>query len=141
KRSMLDAAARVPFIVRYPNRFPANTRCRQPVSLVDLFPTFLAAAAVEETIPNDGVDLAPIVDGGATRPAVFAQHGEEQKGIYLIATRDWKYIYSAGEDREFLCDRVEDPQETRNKAGIRFCAPILEKLRQHLLEYLKQAGE
>ncbi len=82
-----------------------------------------------------------MVDGGAARPAVFAQHGEGQKGIYLVATSDWKYIYSAGEDREFLFDRVEDPQETRNKAGLRFCAPVLEKLRQHLLAYLKEAGE
>ena len=38
KRSFLDPAARVPLLVRYPERFGANVQCDTPVSLVDHYP-------------------------------------------------------------------------------------------------------
>jgi arylsulfatase A-like enzyme len=45
KRSMHDASSRVPMLVRGPG-FAADTRCKMPVSLVDLLPTAAAAAGV-----------------------------------------------------------------------------------------------
>src|SRR5690606_34395670 len=53
KRSMLNSAARVPLIARYPERFGAGQRCDAPVSLVDILPTFLGGAG----LPPTGLDL------------------------------------------------------------------------------------
>jgi arylsulfatase A-like enzyme len=58
KRCMLDAAARVPLLVRWPKAFRAGARCATPATLLDLWPTFLSAAG--EPQPRacaDGVDL------------------------------------------------------------------------------------
>ena len=46
KRSFLDAAARIPLLVRYPERFEANVQCDTPTSLVDVLPTSLCAAGL-----------------------------------------------------------------------------------------------
>ncbi len=46
KRSMLDAAFRVPLLARYPARFAAGGRVETPASLVDIFPTCAAAAGL-----------------------------------------------------------------------------------------------
>lgn len=138
KRSMHDPSSRIPMLVRYPERFPKNERCRKPVSLVDLMPTFLTAAGINhDGIEMDGNDLKAILDESVERKAVFSQHGTGNEAIYMIVTEKWKYFYSAGDRKEFLFDRIQDPNETRNKAQLRFSQPQKEALKKELLQYLK----
>jgi len=138
KRSMHDASSRVPMIVRYPKRFAAGAVCNQAVNLVDVFPTIRAATGTEMSNTDlDGVDLAEIATGKCTRKAVFSQFGEDAKAIYMAVTREWKYFYSAGDDHEFLFDRINDPRESNNKAGLPFLQETMEQIKHILLEYLK----
>lgn len=141
KRSMHDGSSRIPMLVRYPHDFKAGTVCTQPVSLVDLFPTF--SSAVEADVSNlglDGENLSDIAHGKSTRESVYSQFGEGQKAIYMIVSEKWKYIYSAGDQREFLFDRINDPRETLNKAGTPILGTIQSKLKNMLLDYLRKAG-
>jgi arylsulfatase A-like enzyme len=75
KGSYHEGGIRVPFVVRWPKRIAAGTTCSVPVSNVDLFPTFLAAAGVE--VPDgkilDGESLLPLFADGGTleREAIF----------------------------------------------------------------------
>jgi arylsulfatase A-like enzyme len=141
KRSMHDASARVPLVVRHPARFPAGARCAAPVSLVDLMPTFLRAAGIETgEFDLDGEDLSRVAAGDSERDVVFSQHGHGQKAIYLVVSERWKYFYSAGDHREVLIDRLEDPLESRNKAGITLYARVRNAMKQRLLGYLREVG-
>ncbi|MBI2940374.1 MAG: sulfatase-like hydrolase/transferase [Chloroflexi bacterium] len=142
KRSMHDSCARVPLIARMPGRFEGGRVCDRPASLVDVAPTVLTACGGEMPSPRlDGVDLADVASGAAGRAAVFSQFQREGQAIYTAVTARWKYAYSAADDREFLFDRVEDPQETRNRAGLLFCRDALAGMRQMLITELRAAGE
>lgn len=139
KRSMHDGSCRIPMLVRYPHAFEANTICTCPVSLVDLFPTFAHEAEADVSqLDLDGVNLTDISHGKSSRKYVYSQFGFGQKAIYMIVCEKWKYIYSAGDRREFLFDRVNNPQETVNKAGTPILEEIQIKLKSMLLEYLKK---
>lgn len=123
KRSMHNPASRVPMLARLPGRFEKGKVCDAPVSLVDIFPTVAAVARADVSgLELDGEDLAKTVAGSTERDVVFSQFGRRQKGIYMIVGRRWKYFYSAAEQREFLFDRINDPDETRNLANLSLSA-------------------
>jgi arylsulfatase A-like enzyme len=87
---------------------------------------------------TDGTDLASLADGTVKRQFVVSQFGSEQRGIYMIVNREWKYIYSAGDQAEFLFDRLGDPHETRNKAGLPMLKETKQAMKAALLDYLKR---
>jgi len=138
KRSMHDASSKVPMIVRYPERFAANEICDQAVNLVDVFPTIAAASSTDvSNVDLDGIDMSEIAAGNSEREVVFSQFNEGETAIYMAVSREWKYFYSAGDDHEFFFDRINDPRESSNKAGLLFLKEPKEKMKQCLLEYLK----
>ena len=167
KRSMHDASARVPLIARMPGRFDGGRVCGTPVSLVDLAPTFLSAAGGSiGTHELDGKDLCDIAAGRSERKYVFSRlscagsmtrryQGDRYVegpsagsrddiaaySSYLCVSREWKYVYSAPDGREFFFDRTGDPLETRNRKGVEFCAGALREHREALIGHLTAGGE
>jgi arylsulfatase len=138
KRGMHDAAARIPLVVRYPASFPCGARCDPPVSLVDVLPTLLTLSRSHASVPGlDGVDLSEVAAGRHAERTVFSQYQREGRGVYLALDRRWKCFYSAPDRREFLFDRLEDPTETRNRAGLVFCREPLDAMRSRLLDFLR----
>ena len=118
KRSMLDAAAQVPMLVRYPERFAAGIQCDTPTTLLDIWPTCLAAAGESDwQVSPEGQNLADIATGDTERDTVFSQYSHGAPGLYAAVTKDLKYIYSAADNREWLFDLRVDPNETHNFAG------------------------
>jgi arylsulfatase len=109
KRSFLDAAARIPFVLAGPGIGPERTR--ELVSLLDVYPTLLDLAHISYE-PRDGVSLMDPV-----RPSqIYGQYQEAELGLYAVITDDWKYIWSAHDKHEYLVDRRRDPRETMNVA-------------------------
>ena len=144
KRSMLDAAARVPLIVRYPQRFAPGTVCETPTSLVDVMPTLLGAADIgTDRLGLSGLDLAAIAadtDGRYADRRVYSQFQWRGQGVHMVVDRRIKYIYSAPDRREFLLDRVRDPLELRNRAGLSFCEDALAQMREDLFTHYRSQG-
>ena len=146
KRSMLDPASRVPMIARYPKRFPRGHVCDTPVSLVDVMPTFLSVAGQSaNTSDLPGKDLAGIADQEASSGAdgeriVYGQYASAGEGIYMAVNRQWKYFYSAADRREYLVDRIRDPQEMRNCAGDWDSQVALASMRDGLIQRLRSQG-
>lgn len=65
KNQLYEGGIRVPFIISWPDRLKKGMVYDYPVSTLDLYPTFCAAAGQkipEETI-IDGVDLMPYLTG------------------------------------------------------------------------------
>ena len=164
KRSWLDPAAHIPMIVRQPGRFEGGYVCDTPVSLVDVAPTFCAAAGAEVTShPLHGEDLAAVLSGESNREMIFGQHAytwpvhlgksryvprfEDRvtevasKASYMALNDRWKYYYSAGDNREFLFDRRLDPMETRNRANIAQFKDIQKQMRDATIAHLREFGE
>ncbi|WP_171042479.1 sulfatase [Sinomonas gamaensis] len=130
KRSFLDASARIPFIVSGPG-FKAE-RKREVVSLLDVYPTVLELAGIEHP-ERDGSDLQDL----PPERAFFGQYQEGELGLYAVITDRWKYIWSAFDKREYLLDRVRDPDETMNLAyNVRRRADLL-SMRALALEHFE----
>ena len=70
-----DALVAVPLMIKWPHQ-RIGTRERELVSIVDLFPTILAAAGVDAP-PSDGIDLSPAGAGAlAARRMIVAEEHE-----------------------------------------------------------------
>jgi arylsulfatase A-like enzyme len=119
KRCMLDAAARVPLLARWPRRLPRGRRCETPTTLLDLWPTFLAAAGARAPqVCDEGANLLDVLSGRTDRAVVFSQFQHGGGGVYLAVSRTGKYIYSAPDQREWSFDLRRDPRETKpRRAG------------------------
>lgn len=141
KRTMLNPAAKIPLIMKPPAADNPGQRIDTPVSLLDIFPTFASAAGLDIARPStDGANLSDIAAGASERDAVYSQVGEGNLGLYMIASRELKYIYSAADNREWLFDLRIDPQETKNWAGNRRYAAKLREMRRKLIDRFESAG-
>ena len=136
KRSFLDSAARVPLLCRLPGAFPSGTVCEAPASLVDIMPTVTAAAGTGAP-DMDGEDLAGLAGGRTRREAVFGHYQGHEGGIYMATTREWKYIWSAADNKELLFDRVKDPHETRNRFHNVVNGPVARRMRGLLQDHIR----
>ncbi|MCY4567629.1 MAG: sulfatase-like hydrolase/transferase, partial [Candidatus Poribacteria bacterium] len=140
KRSFLDAAARIPLLVRYPERFAANTQCDTPASLVDVLPTCLGAANLPLQTDRSGMDLADIATGNLQRDAIVGQLGQESTGLYMLLTEEYKYIFSAADRKEWLFRRLRGRLDDRNLAGNPAYSRVLNTYRQRLIEWFREDG-
>ena len=133
KRCMLDAACRVPLIARFPGVFSEGHRCDTPASLLDIAPTFLEAAGIENRAMS-GTSLARVAreTSETNEREIISQFQSGPLGVYMILNRTHKYVYSAPDRTEWLFDKVSDPKESRNFAGNPMCAQTLREMRAHL---------
>jgi arylsulfatase len=140
KRSILDPAARVPLIVRFPARFEPGARCDRLASSVDISPTCLAVAGISPSPDHVGFDLADLAAGKVNRDAVLCQYQQNRLGLYGLITQEWKYIYSAPDNKEWLLQRVPGQMDTRNLAGHPAYGALLTELRTRLIDWLRSDG-
>ena len=114
-------STRVPLIVapaRDANTLAASrgARCAEPVSLLDLYPTFIELCSLP---PRDGLagrSLVPQIENPAqtTGRVVLTTFGE---GNYSVTGQRWHYIrYEDGSEE--LYDRSADPHEWSNLAAV-----------------------
>jgi choline-sulfatase len=122
KRCFYEWSARIPLIVRHPDRRTGVVDT--PVSLLDVAPTILAAAGADEPLPMDGVDLFE------PRGVVFSEYHVEKvrAPCFMVRQGRWKYVYIHGHGDQ-LFDLESDPGEWANLAGERDTA----ELRQAIL--------
>ncbi len=137
--TLWEGGIRVPCIIRWPDRIPANSTCAEPLSAMDILPMVLKAANValpEKTIV-DGIDPTEVLVGEKASPhsALFFEWGKE----IAIRKRNWKLIRRTSNDAWELYDLSSDITETRNLAA-RFPS-IKERLEQELTNWLKNARE
>jgi len=139
---MYECLWRVPMVVSHPSIGPRTVASF--VSLLDLAPTFLAAAGCSPGRELDGLSLMPILTGRADRVRedcmVFEHYGHQipcwQR---MVRTLEAKYVYNPT-DRDEYYDLAADPHETHN---IIDSAPRekLEAMRRTLREYIEDTGD
>lgn len=127
KTSLWEGGIRVPGIVWWPGRVAAGAVCRAPATVLDLFPTYCAAARVKPPagMRLDGsenlVDLAG-AKAYAGRSLFFEYHkgqrGAADSSLPMALRRGrWKLFADHEFSRTELYDLESDPGEQRNAAA------------------------
>jgi choline-sulfatase len=114
KSNMYEESAGVPMIMAGPE-IPEGVACRQPVSLVDCFPTILDCVGIpkqSDDVDLPGVSLFDIVRGDAPGRTVMSEYhaAGAATGAFMIRKGSYKYVYYVGMPPQ-LFDLDDDPQE------------------------------
>lgn len=117
KANHLEGGIRVPFLMSWPGNLKPNTVYDNPISTLDLLPTFLNAAGgdVNAVEGLDGVDLIPYVQGKNNgKPHEVLYWKKENRGA--IRQNDWKLVRFPDRPAE-LYNIKEDIAETNDLAS------------------------
>jgi len=122
KRNAFEPSARIPFLVRFPERMglPQRRVVDAPVELMDIMPTLLQAADVSIPDTVEGRSLLPLLRGeGGWRDYI---HGEcaaiptAGTGMQYLTDGRSKYIWYPGTGHEQFFDLAQDPNEMMDLA-------------------------
>jgi arylsulfatase A len=128
KGSVYEGGVRVPFIARWPGKFPAGSVVDSMAQHIDLLPTFCDLAGIPAPGKLDGKTFAPILRAGKGesphqflynqwnrgRPILTTVPGDaELKANWSIRNARGEKLHSNGE----LFDIVKDPGETNDIAA------------------------
>ena len=132
KNSLWEESTRVPLTIRAPGLTKPNSKVNHPVSLIDVYPTLLELAGLDNnTVKNskgkslDGFSLKPFLEDPNTKrwegpsgalSVVYSSYKNENipsNHHYSLRTKDWRYIiYDSG--KEELYHNAVDPKEWNN---------------------------
>ena len=155
KQTLWDSGTRIPFIVSGLNGMPKGVTCQQPISLIDVYPTFVDICGLPKDpnagrsgYPLEGHSIKPLMlDPGAGKwtgldVAIMAlpgkdhsQHREHIGTMYphfSVRARDWRYSLTS-DGQEELYHYPKDPNEFTNQADNPEFAEIKAKLRAQLV--------
>lgn len=134
KSTLWERATHVPMIWKGPGIERNGEDRAQQVELVDMYPTLAELCGLDASgVGLDGISLVPqLKDPTATkRPAVI----DFMPGNHAVLTDKWRYIrYHDG--TEELYDRINDPNDWRNLAGLEEHTA----LKKELAEWMPKAG-
>ena len=133
----------MPLFLRYPDGFDP-IMIEECVSLVDILPTILDIAGIEDGERRDGISLRPRLRGEADRlprPGVRAEYKEEPDRIRYKAwiTPEWKLAVYSDEAWGELYDLTNDPHEWDNRFDDPDLAPVRERLLREILEDMERS--
>ena len=138
KRTLWEEATRVPLVIYAPSGTPglsagtrAGKRAKQPVNLLDVYPTLLELAGLPAREHLDGRSLVPLL--GEAEPSWPPTVTTHLPGNHAVRSEHLRYIrYSDGSEE--LYDHRKDPMEWTNLASDAKYARDKEALKAHLPE-------
>ncbi len=129
KNTLWDRSTRIPLVFAGPGVATA-ANCRQPVELLDIYPTLVDLCGLPPRDDLEGLSLVPqLSDAKATRqrPAITT-HNQHNHGV---RSERWRYIRHADGSEE-LYDMQDDPNEWHNLAAKPESAKIMAQHRKWL---------
>ncbi len=155
KQTLWDSGTRIPFIVAGLKGMPKGTTCSQPISLIDVYPTFIDICGLPGNpnaghinYPLDGHSIKPLIlepDGEWTGPDVaitalpgkdHSQHREHVGTLYphfSVRSKDFRYSLTS-DGQEELYRYSTDPHEFTNLASDPQFAATKARLKAQLIE-------
>ena len=120
KFSLFEGGIRVPGIISWPARIPADQVITAPVAAMDIFPTLLLAADGDpEDYALDGLDISPVLLEGADSPHeyLYWEMGRQSAvrfGVYKLVLNGQEVEFEQPKEPIFLSNLEADPSEQHN---------------------------
>ena len=105
-----EGGIRVSWMAAWKGHIPAGRVSDEPVIQLDVLPTALAAAGATSSIPLDGVNLLPLLEGKADKLApreLYFRFGVQQ----AVRQGDWKLVKASKDMQPMLVNLATDPGE------------------------------
>lgn len=135
KMQLWEGGIRVPAIVVWPGKIPANHIISTPITQMDFTATILslAHASTSSGFPLDGIDISPWLFKGKAPDIsrIFCWRVSQRFQQKAIRAGNWKYLQT--ETGEYLFDLASDPFE-RNSLKVAF-PHKLQELKNQLLSW------
>jgi arylsulfatase A-like enzyme len=141
KELPFESSARVPFIVRYPEKFRPGTSNENFTDLMDILPTILELSGIDYNYKEK--HLAYRLEGhslvsGKKRKYAYSEFGTGKIRWAMVRDEKFKYAYFYNGGREFFYDLDKDPKELNNLAkSPRAPMADLQRLRKKCVEMEK----
>ncbi|HOP12224.1 MAG TPA: sulfatase-like hydrolase/transferase [Oscillospiraceae bacterium] len=134
KRSMIDAAARVPLLIRVPGK--SSEHRTDPVSLVDIEPTLLDWAGIRHKDGEfDGINIFK-----DRHDYIYSQYERGEIALYMIASDHDKLVYSVYDRKYYYYDSFPETANTYDPKNPR-CAELRELLNAYIEMASKPAAD
>lgn len=137
KHTLYEGSVGIPLIMAGPD-IPGGMRVREPVSLIDMFPTILdcvGAVPKEEDRTLPGISLMRFIRGETGNRAVFAETHciGFNDAAFMIRYGKYKYIYYVNYEPQ-LFDLEQDPLERNDLSRNPAYADVLQQMEGILRE-------
>jgi len=140
-KTYYNPALQVPLLLRLPGAERAGERVSRLVSLIDVMPTLLGLAGVEEALPPmQGQDLVSLVSGefDGDEPWAFSSALPEETASVVAQNGNLKLILDLETGAAELYDLGVDPGELRNISSER--KDLLDLMQQEVQAHLESVG-
>lgn len=143
KFTLWERSTRVPLIISVPGLTVAGSKCHQPVSLMDLYPTLVDLAGFDPPSHLDGSSLLPQIQDPSTitSPVISSYKFDWSDNPIIghaVRSMQYRYIYYPEINLEELYDHETDPNEWNNIAYKKANKKIIKAHRQTLLKMLPE---
>jgi len=129
KHTNFEQATRIPILFVIPGITQPGSKSEQPVETVDIYPTLVELAGLENLKvpqPIDGINLVPVLKNGNEWVKDHVYHAYIKQGYLGEAIRTqqyrmvrWTHIKNESKNRLYeLYDYKNDPHETKNLAEV-----------------------
>ncbi len=143
----MEASAKIPFVIRFPEKIPAGTRVGEVLNTVDFLPTALALMGIETSGKEEGRNVSGLLAAekapGDWKDVTFMRstgNPGDKSGWVSAVTPRYKLILSAG-DEPWLLDLEEDPDELTNFVSDEKHRKVVRKLAKELKAYGRRHGD
>lgn len=129
KNTLWERSTHVPLIFAGPG-IQKDRQCGEAVELLDIYPTLVDLAGLDEKNGLEGESLVPLlnnVNAERARPAITVHNPDN----YSVRTEKWRYIQYADGSQE-LYDHTRDPYEWSNLAGDPAYRQVVSELKKWL---------
>ncbi len=115
KQSVYEGGIRVPFLISWPGRLPANSVSQVPVIFADVMPTIAAATGAQMPQGRDGRNILPLLTGKAKGPLHESLYWDGAEERTAIRSGNWKLVDNRGKVE--LYDLQQDVGEKTDRAS------------------------
>ena len=131
KRTLWEESTRVPLVLIGPG-IKSGEECREPASLIDIYPTLVEMCGLPANRHLEGVSLLPQLKDPTMpreRPAITSSYF----GNHSVRSRDWRLVVYQDGQEEFY-DHRKDPDEFENLSG----NPAYKTTRDQLADWIPE---
>ncbi len=142
KEVPFDSAAKIPFIVRYPDAFKAGSINDNFTDLMDIFPLILELTGIDYNYKAHHRNYQLEGQSPLSAPArkeIYSEFGTGNRRWAMLRDHRYKYIYFYNDGKELFYDLKDDPEELVNLIGTdQLPEESFHSLKQQCIEIEKQ---